>query len=87
MKGGDIVTKAEAKQFLRICKSVDFIKLNYFLKSHQISQPSISRFVNYDEYDDFISLDNLETLCNEIYNSCGFIVDMFQEICEDKKIA
>lgn len=86
MKGGLEVTKGEAKEFLRICKSVDLIKFNSVCKSNSISQPAISRFINTDSYDDFISLNNLEIMCNELYNSCGFIVDMYRQIINHEKI-
>lgn len=87
MKGGLNVTKAEAKKFLRICKDVDFIKFNQLCKDNNISQPAISRFINSDSYDDFISLANLELLCDQIYNRSGFINDMYRIICKNEKIA
>ena len=87
MKGGYIVTKSEGKEFLRICKSVDCIKFNSILKEFNISQPAISKFINSDDYDDFISLDKISKLCDELYNSCGFIVDMYRSIILNEKIA
>lgn len=80
-------SKSDCKSFLRICKQIDIIKINSVLKDKNISQPAISKFINSDDYDDFISLDKVYTLCNEIYNACGFITDMYDEIIEDKKIA
>lgn len=88
MKGGQIVlNKKDCKQFLRICKECDIIKFNSILKQYNISQPAISRFINSSDYDDFVSLDKVIELCNVIYNSTGFINDMYREIILDEKIA
>lgn len=80
------MTKAEAKEFLRICKSTDFIKMNPYLVRNGISHSAVSKFINYDQYDDFIGLDKLQGICDEIYNSCGFIVDMYRETILHEKI-
>ena len=80
------MTKAEAKQFLRICKNTNFIKMNPYLVRSGISSSAISKFILYDDYDDFIGLPKLEQLCNEIYNSCGFIVDMYKENVLHEKV-
>lgn len=88
MKGGtNMLSKKDCKQFLRIVKEVDVIKLNAILKQYDISQPAISKFINSDNYDDFISLDKVITLCQVIYNTSGFISDMYREIVLDEKIA
>lgn len=77
------MTKSECKKFLRMCKSLDFVKINPFLKKYNISHSAVSKFINYDEYDDFISLKKLQMICEEIYNSCGFVVDMYSDICKN----
>lgn len=84
MKGGtiDIVNKKECKNFLRISKT--FVKLNFYLKSYGISQPALSRFMNNDDYDAFISEKNLNKLVDEIYSSCKLYCDLYEE---KKKIA
>ena len=82
-----VLSKEAAKKFLRICKSVDCIKFNSVIKNNNLSQPAINKFINSDDYDDFISLKKLSILCDELYNSCGFIVDMYREIILDEKIA
>lgn len=88
MKGGLYkLTKAEAKTFLRICKQCDFIKFNTYLKNNNINSSAVYKFINYDKYDDFISLEKLQVLCDEIYNSSGFINDMYKEIILNQKIA
>lgn len=81
------MTKAEAKEFLRICKRVDAIKFNSIIKDLHLSQPSISRFINDDRYDDFVSIDTLEKLCIQVYSNCLFVVDMYHDIIEHKNIA
>lgn len=87
MKGGLEVTKAEAKIFLRICKNTNIIKFNSYLIENNISHSAVSKFINSDDYDDFIGLDKLQLLCDQIYNSCGFIVDMYRENIQHEKIA
>lgn len=74
------MTKAEAKQFLRICKDSNIIKFNPYLKSNGISHSAISKFILYDQYDDFVGMNKLEMLCSDLYNTCGCIVDMYREI-------
>lgn len=78
-------TKKQNKEFLRICKSTGFIKFSQYLKRNKVSPEAFSRFVNYDNYDGFISNDNLNIITDEIYNSCLFIVDMYNDI--NKKVA
>lgn len=80
-------SKKDAKNFLRIVKQIDIVKINSILKDKNISQPAISKFISSDSYDDFISLDNVLILCDEIYNACGFVTDMYRDIIQDEKIA
>lgn len=82
-----MLSKDDIKKFLRIVKDVDVIKFNALIKENNLSQPAISKFINSDDYDDFISLGKLEILVNEIYNTCGFVTDMYKEIILDEKIA
>lgn len=89
MKGGlnKVLTKEDAKKFLRICKDTGFIKFNVLTKEYGISQPALNKFINSDSYDDYISLNNVLKACDIIYNSAGFIGDMYKEILLDEKIA
>lgn len=89
MKGGlnKVLTKEDAKKFLRICKDTGFIKFNVLTKEYGISQPALNKFINSDSYDDYISLNNVIKACDIIYNSAGFIGDMYKEILLDEKIA
>lgn len=73
-----MLPKNATKSLLRVCK--EFIKLNYYLKSYNISQPAISRFINSDNYDEFISDQKLNKLCDEIYSSCLLYCDIYEEI-------
>lgn len=87
MKGGMLLTKREAKTFLNVCKNVDIIKFNGIIKRNNLSQSSISRFLNSDIYDDMISINQLEILVNELYNGCLFIVDMYKENIKHENVA
>ena len=89
MKGGLelMLTKEDAKKFLRICKNTGFIKFSALCKDYDISQPALNKFINSDDYDDFISLNKVLKMCDVIYNSTGFINDMYKEILLDEKIA
>lgn len=80
----NVMTKEEARQFLRICKSCDFIKFNTFLKDKNISQPAFSRFLLDDSYN-MISESKVITVAEELYNSAMFIQAMYEEL--DKKVA
>lgn len=82
-----MLSKEDAKRFLRICKITGFIKFNVLCKDYNISQPALNRFMNSDDYDDFISLGNVLKMCDIIYNSTGFVNDMYKEIILDEKIA
>lgn len=89
MKGGlrlhNIMTKSQNRRFLRICKECDFIKFNSFLKSHNISQPAFSKFLQDDLFEYMISEQKLNIVSEELYNACCFIKDLYEEI--DEKIA
>lgn len=89
MKGGHeiVLTKEDAKKFLRICKDSGFIKFNVLTKEYGISQPALNKFINSDNYDDYISLNNVLKACEIIYNSTGFVNDMYKEILLNEKIA
>lgn len=76
------MTKKECKNFLRISKV--FVKHNFYLKSYGISQPALSRFINSDDYDMFISEKNVNKLVDEIYSSCKLYCDIYEE---KKKVA
>lgn len=82
-----MLSKADAKRFLRIMKECGFIKFNVLCKGYNISQPALNKFINSDDYDDFISEKNVLKMCDIIYNSCGFAVDMYKEIILDEKVA
>ncbi len=82
-----MLSKEDAKKFLRICKSTGFIKFNVLCKGYGISQPALNKFINSDDYDDFISEKNVLKMCDIIYNSTGFVNDMYKEIILDEKIA
>lgn len=82
-----MLSKEDAKVFLRICKETGFIKFNILAKGYSISAPALYKFMNSDDYDDFISEKNVLRMCEIIYNSCGFIVDMYRENILDEKIA
>lgn len=71
------MSKADCKSLLRIAKR--FIKLSFYLNEFKISQPAISKFINYDNYDEFISQVNVNQLCDQIYSSCLLYVDMYNE--------
>ena len=89
MKGGKeiMLSKEDAKKFLRICKESDFIKFNKLAKGYNISIPALYKFINSDQYDDFISQEQVIKMCDIIYNSTGFINDMYKEIILDEKVA
>ena len=89
MKGGlkKVLSKEDAKKFLRICKETGFIKFNVLTRDYGISQPALNKFINSDDYDDYISLNSVLKACEIIYNSSGFIGDMYKEILLDEKIA
>ena len=89
MKGGKeiMLSKEDAKKFLRICKESDFIKFNKLAKGYNISIPALYKFINSDQYDDFISQEQIIKMCDIIYNSTGFINDMYKEIILDEKVA
>lgn len=89
MKGEKVIfmmTKDDAKKFLRIMKDTGFIKINALCNEYHISQPALYKFINSDEYDDFISTKKVLQMCDIIYNRCGFITDMYKEIMLDEKI-
>lgn len=75
-----MLSKKQSKEFLRICKNVDFIKFNRFLQNNKISQSVISRFISDDDYD-MVSDKIVGYVSDELYNACLFIVDMYKE-CE-----
>lgn len=81
-----MLSKEDAKRFLRIMKNAEFIKYNVFCKQFNVSQPALSKFINSDEYDDFISEKKILIMCDAIYNGCGFITDAYREIMLDEKI-
>lgn len=72
-----MLSKAKCKILLRIC--MPYIKFNYYLKLLNISQPAISRFINKDNYDEFISLENVNELTDQIYSSCKLFCDIYEE--------
>ena len=76
------MTKKEYKNLLRIARA--FIKLNYFMKVKSLPQSAISRFINYDEYNDMVGDRSLGILCDSIYSSCKDYVDLYENY---KKIA
>lgn len=82
-----MLSKEDAKKFLRICKECGFIKFAVLCKGYNISQPALNKFINSDDYDDFISEAKVLKMCDIIYNSCGFVVDMYKEVMLDEKIA
>lgn len=82
-----MLSKEDAKKFLRICKDTGFIKFSVLCRGYDISQPALNKFINSDDYDDFISLQKVLKMCDVIYNSTGFINDMYKEILLDEKIA
>ena len=82
-----MLSKEDAKRFLRICKKSDFIKFNKLAKDYGISVASLYKFISSDDYDDFISEAKVLKMCNIIYNSTGFINDMYKEIMLNEKIA
>lgn len=82
-----VLSKEDCKKFLRICKKTGFIKFNVLCKGYNISAPALYKFINSDDYDDFISEKNIIKMCDIIYNSCGFITDMYREVVLDEKIA
>lgn len=82
-----MLSKADAKRFLRIMKQTGFIKFNVLCKGYNISQPALNKFINSDDYDDFISEKNVLKMCDLIYNSCGFAIDMYKEIILNEKVA
>lgn len=80
------MTREEKRQFLRICKSVDFLKVAPICKSCNIAPSNIYAFTNASKDDDvMISDKKLEQVTDMIYNCCLFIVDMYKDI-ENKKI-
>lgn len=81
----NVMTKEEARRFLRICKTCDFIKFNTFLKDKNISQPAFSRFLNDSSYD-MISDKKVIMVAEELYNSALFLKDMYENI-DNKKVA
>ena len=81
-----MLSKEDAKKFLRICKETGFIKFSVLCKGYGISQPALNKFINSDQYDDFISEKNVLKACDLIYNSCWFIVDMYKETMLNEKI-
>ena len=89
MKGGAtlMLSKEDAKRFLRICKKTGFIKFNQLAKGYDISVPVLYKFISSDDYDNFISEAKVLKMCEIIYNSTGFINDMYKEIMLDEKIA
>lgn len=82
-----MLSKEDAKTFLRIVKETGFVKFNVLCKGYGISQPALNRFINSDDYDNFISEGNVLKMCEIIYNSCGFVVDMYKETILNEKVA
>lgn len=82
-----MLSKEDAKTFLRICRDSGFIKFSVLCRDYNISQPALNRFINSDQYDDMISLNSVLKACNIIYNSTGFINDMYKEIILNEKVA
>lgn len=82
-----MLSKEDAKRFLRICKETGFIKFAVLCRGYDISQPALNKFINSDDYDDFISEQKVLKMCDIIYNSCGFVTDMYKEVMLDEKIA
>lgn len=82
-----MLSKEDAKKFLRIMKETGFIKFHVLAKDYNISYPALNRFINSDDYDDFISEKNVLKMCDLIYNSCGFVIDMYKEILLDEKVS
>lgn len=82
-----MLTKEDAKTFLRIVKSTGFVKFSVLCRNSSISQPALNRFINSDDYDDFISTKNVLKICEVIYNSTGFVNDMYKEVILDEKVA
>ena len=88
MKGGKertMLSKKQSKEFLRICKDVDFLKINPVCKDSNISSSAIYRFINTDDYDDMISEKKVAGVSEQLYNCCLFIVDVYKDI--EKKAA
>lgn len=81
-----VLSKKDAKAYLRIMKQSGFIKLSVLARGYGISLPALYKFINSDEYDDFISESNVLKMCELIYNSCGFGVDMYKMMIQDEKI-
>lgn len=77
-----MLSKKSCKYLLRMCRT--FIKLSFYIKSFNLSQPAISRFVTGDNYDEYISEKNLNKLCDEIYSSCLLYVDLYNELKNEK---
>lgn len=84
---GKVLTKEDAKKYLRLCKESGFIKFNVLCKGYDISQPALNKFINSDDYDAFISEANVLKMCEIIYNSTGFINDMYKEMILGEKVA
>lgn len=72
-----MLNKQDAKFLLNVCKP--FIKLNFFFKNYNVSQSAVSRFMNYDKFDEMISNDKLNSLLGEIYSSCKLFTDLYDE--------
>lgn len=54
------------------------------MKIKSLPQSAISRFINYDEYNDMVGDKSLGILCDSIYGSCKDYVDVYETY---KKIA
>ena len=54
------------------------------MKVKSLHQSAISRFINYDEYNDMVGDRSLGILCDSIYSSCKDYVDLYENY---KKIA
>lgn len=83
----NVMNKEEAREFLRICKSCDFIKFNTFLKDKNISQPAFSRFLSDTNYSDMISEKKVLLVAEELYSSAMFLKDIYESIENRKKVA
>lgn len=81
------MTKKEAKSFLNVCKNSSIIKFNEIVKRNNVSLSAVSRFINSDLYDDMISLKKLELICDDLYNTCGCITDLYKEIVLHENVA
>lgn len=85
------MTREENREFLRIVKSVDFLKINPVCKSCNITSSNIYAFTRATSDNDVMVSDKkVDEVTEMIYSCCLFIVDMYNAINkrdDDKKIA